>query len=176
MNQSNQCTAEIEFVVTRVFDAPRELVWQAWTEAERLAQWWGPKGPEVEVKSLDFRPGGLFHYSMKSANGSIMWGKFVYGEMNAPERLIFTSSFADENGNTARAPFFDGKWPLEILTTVTFVEENGQTTLILRAVPINATETEQQAFIDLHSSMQQGYGGTMEQLADYLLTQSTPAV
>jgi len=53
--------ATLEFVITRAFDAPREVVWKSWTQAERLAQWWGPKGCAIRVVKLDLRPGGIFH-------------------------------------------------------------------------------------------------------------------
>lgn len=72
------------FAITRTFDAPRALVFQAFTESERLAQWWGPKGFTLRVARLDLRPGGVFHYEMKSPNGHSMWGKFVYREIVPP--------------------------------------------------------------------------------------------
>ena len=160
--------AESELVIERVFDAPRELVWRAWTEAERLAQWWGPKGCEIEVKTLEFQPGGVFLYCMRLPDGNAMWGKFTYNEIEEPSRMSYISAFSDENGGTTRAPFFDGKWPLEVSNTLTLTEEIGQTTLTLRGNPINATEIEKQAFADAHSSMQQGFAGTMEQLTEFL--------
>ncbi|MBI4275605.1 MAG: SRPBCC domain-containing protein, partial [Rhizobiales bacterium] len=81
-----------DFVISRVFDAPRKLVWKAWTEAERLAQWWGPKGCTIRVVKLDVRPGGIFHYAMQFKPGHDMWGRFIYREIAAPERLIYISS------------------------------------------------------------------------------------
>src|SRR5436190_4039244 len=93
-----------EFVVTRVLDAPRELVWQAWTEAERLAQWWGPKGSTIRVIKVDLKPGGIFHYAMQFQPGHDMFGRFVYREVAAPERLVFVSSFSDAAGGVTRAP------------------------------------------------------------------------
>ena len=100
-----------EFTLTRVFDAPRDIVFKAWSDAEALAQWWGPKGFGMEVATLDFRPGGWFHYSMKSPDGKLMWGKFVYGEIKAPEKFVFINSFSDEKGNNTRNPWMP-KWPL----------------------------------------------------------------
>src|SRR5437868_5284478 len=90
--------------ITRVFDAPRKLVFKVWTEAKHLAQWWGPKGSEIEVKTFEFHPGGVFHYSM-SFGGGKMWGKFVYREIVEPEKIVFASSFADEEGNSIRTSF-----------------------------------------------------------------------
>ena len=153
--------------LTRVFDAPRELVWKAWTEAERLAHWWGPKGMDVQVRSFDLRPGGVFHYSMRTTNGQEWWGKFVYREISPPERLVFVVSFADSDGTTLRAPFSD-EWPLEVHSTVTLEERDGKTTLTLRGIPINANEAEHAAFVGMFESMQQGWGGTLDQLETYL--------
>jgi uncharacterized protein YndB with AHSA1/START domain len=110
-----------EFVITRVFNAPRELVWKAWTERERLMHWFGPKGFTLKVAKLDFRPGGTYHYSMRSPDGKEMWGKFVYREIVAPERIVLVNSFSDEKGNLTRHPFSPG-WPLEMLSTTTFAE------------------------------------------------------
>jgi uncharacterized protein YndB with AHSA1/START domain len=107
-----------EFTITRVFDAPRELVFKAQTEAEHLSKWWGPKGYTMLVAKLELRPGGTFHYSMRSPEGHEMWGKFVYREIVAPERIVFVNSFSDESGATVRAPFAPD-WPLEVLNMLT---------------------------------------------------------
>lgn len=160
-------TAEQAFVITRVFDAPRALVWKAWSEAERLAQWWGPKGCAIGVSKLDFRPGGIFHYSMKMPSGQMMWGRFIYREIAAPEKIVFINSFSDEKGGLARAPF-NPVWPLEVMNTLTFTEQGGKTVIALGGVPINATEDERNLFVAWRPSMQQGFGGTFDQLADYL--------
>ena len=156
-----------EFVVTRVFDAPRERVWKAFTMAERLVQWWGPKGFTIAHAGLDLRPGGIFHYSMRSPDGHEMWGKFVYREIEAPEKLVFVSSFSDEEGNVTRHPF-SATWPLEVLSTMTLSESGGKTTLTLSGGPIHATEEERKTFDAGHDSMRKGFGGTFDQLAEYL--------
>jgi uncharacterized protein YndB with AHSA1/START domain len=162
-------TSQQELVITRTFDAPRELVFKAWTEPERLAQWWGPKDFVMGVVSIDLRLGGMFHYSMRTPEGLEMWGKFIYREIVPPERLAFVVSFADRDGNTVRAPW-DSNWPLEVLSTLTFTEHDGKTTIVMRGIPVNATETELNIFEATHASMQQGWGGTLDQLADYLAT------
>lgn len=158
---------ESELVITRIFDAPRDLVFMAWAEAEHLRHWWGPKGFALSVSKLDFRPGGFFHYSMRSSDGHEMWGKFVYREIAQPDRIVFVNSFSDEEGNITRAPFSQTV-PLEILNTVTLSENEGKTTLTIRVCPINATAEERETFKAMFESMQQGYGGTFDQLADYL--------
>src|SRR6266542_819054 len=88
--------AEREFVLSRVFDAPRDLVWKAFTEPERLAQWWGPKGFKVIVSRMDLRPGGMYHYGLKATDGSDMWGRMAYREIVKPERIVWVNSFSDE--------------------------------------------------------------------------------
>ncbi len=166
-NNSAPPPGEQELVITRVFDAPRELVWKAFTEADRLAQWWGPQGFTMLVHRVDVRPGGVFHYSMRSPDGQIMWGRFVYGDILAPERMVFVSSFADEEGNITRAPF-NPTWPLEIMNIVTFAEQDGKTTVTLRGGPINATDEERETFWSAQQSVRQGFAGTFDQLAAYL--------
>jgi uncharacterized protein YndB with AHSA1/START domain len=156
-----------EFVITRVFDAPRDVVWKAWTEAERLKHWWGPKGFTMLACMVGLRPGGLFHYGMKAPNGFEMWGKFVYREITAPERLVFVVSFSDKERNTLRH-FASTTWPLEVLNTVTFTEQGGKTTATLKGAPINATGEERKTFEAGFGSMEQGFKGTLNQLADYL--------
>ena len=77
-NSPGAKTAGQPFVIERTFNAPRPLVWQAWTERDRLAQWFGPKGISVTSATLDFRPGGTYLYCMRTPDGHDMWGKFVY--------------------------------------------------------------------------------------------------
>jgi uncharacterized protein YndB with AHSA1/START domain len=155
------------FTISRTFDAPRDLVYKASTEGERLAQWWGPKGMNIEIAKLDVRPGGVFHYRLANDQGAEMWGKFQYIEMSAPERIVFISSFSDAEGTTARAPF-PGHFPLEVYNVWTFTEENGKTTLTISGGPFNATEEEQAFYEGMTASMQQGFGGTFDQLETYL--------
>jgi len=159
---------ENKLVITRTLDAPRELVWKAWSDPKALAEWWGPKEFELGVHKLEFKPGGEFHYSMKAHNGFEMWGKFTYKEIAAPEKIVFTSSFSNEKGEITRAPFFDGKWPLEILNTMILTEENDKTILTLTGGPINSTDEELQVFEGNRKSMQQGFAGTFEKLDQYL--------
>jgi uncharacterized protein YndB with AHSA1/START domain len=159
--------AEQGFAISRVFNAPRKLVWKAWSEAERLAQWWGPKGGTLRVDKLDFRPGGSFVYCMEFQPGQVMWGRFVYREIIAPERLVFTSAFSDANGGVTRAPF-SPSWPLEVLNVLTLTETDAKTTLTLRGGPINATDEEQKTYDGMHDQMRQGFTGTFDQLEAYL--------
>jgi uncharacterized protein YndB with AHSA1/START domain len=159
-----------DFVISRVFDAPRDLVWDAWTDAASLAQWWGPKGFDIDVHRLEVKPGGMFLYSMKTG-AQEMWGRFVFKEVVKPERLVYISAFSDPDGNVTRAPFFDGRWPLEVSNILTFTEQGTKTRIDLRGGPVNATADELAAFVANEASMQQGFGGTFAQL-DHFLAQA----
>jgi uncharacterized protein YndB with AHSA1/START domain len=168
MTASKSDTAA-DFVISRVFDAPRDLVWKAFTDPERMRHWWGPKGFKVIASTMDLRPGGTYHYGLKAPDGSIMWGKFVYRDIVAPERVVLVSSFSDEAGGTTRHPGHLS-WPLEMLSVFTFEDLGGQTRFTVRWAPYNATADERKTFDDGRDSMQQGWGGTLDQLADYLAT------
>lgn len=157
-----------DFVISRVFDAPRDLVWKALTEPERMKQWWGPKGFTVIASKMDLRVGGTYLYGMKSPDGHAMWGKFVYREIAPPERLVFINSFSDEAGGVTRHPMAP-TWPLQMLSTFTFEElPGGKTRFTVRWATYQASEEEQKTFDSAHDSMTQGWSGTMEQLEAYL--------
>ena len=108
-----------DFVISRVFDAPRDLVWQCFTEPERMKEWWGPKGSTIVASKMDLRVGGTYHGAMRDPGGRVMWAKFVYREIVAPDRLVWVHSFSDEAGGLTRHPL-SATWPLELLTTVMF--------------------------------------------------------
>jgi uncharacterized protein YndB with AHSA1/START domain len=156
------------FVTSRVFDAPRDRVWKSWTEAERLKQWWGPAGFTVHTCKVDLRPGGIFHYGMKAPDGSDMWGKFTYREIDAPKRLVFIVSFSDPKGGVTRHPG-SANWPLETLSTATFEERGGKTKVTVQWIPHDtSTELERKTFEEGRDGMKQGWTGTMDQFAGYL--------
>ncbi len=155
-------TAKEAFVVTRTFDAPRELVFKAWTESEHLSRWFGPGG-STRVARNDLHPGGVLHYAMQMPGGQEMWGKWVYTEISPPERLVFVQSFSDPEGNTAPSPFH-ANWPLEVFSVVTFAETGGKTTVTLQGFPVNATGVERKAFTAMHGGMQKGWAGVLDQL------------
>jgi uncharacterized protein YndB with AHSA1/START domain len=156
-----------EFTITRVFDAPRELIWKLWTDCTHLVHWWGPKGFTVRHCKMDLRPGGLFHYCLVSPDGDDMWGRFVFREVEAPERLVFIVSFSDEAGGITVHPL-SPTWPREILSTVTFAGRGGKTEVTVRWQAFNATDVERKTFEEGQPSMQQGWTGTFDQLESYL--------
>ena len=157
----------MEIEITHTFNAPREKVYKAFTVAEHLRNWWGPKGWDFDISSFEFRQGGVFHYSQKSPDGDIMWVKFVYDEVIIPEKLVYTYFFSDEEGNVVRAPFNDS-WPLILQNTFTFVEHEGKTTLTMTGTPISTTEEELKTFDESRNLIQAGFSGTFAHLADYL--------
>ncbi len=159
-----------DFVMSRVFDTPRDLLWKCFTDPERMKQWWGPKGFTVLSSTMDLRVGGTYHYGMTAPNGAAMWGLFKYREIVPQQKLVFVNSFSDEKGGVTRHPGHQ-KWPLYMLSTFTFEDApGGKTKFTVRWQALDATEEEQQTFDTMHDSMTQGWGGTMEQLAAYLAT------
>jgi uncharacterized protein YndB with AHSA1/START domain len=137
-NSGATAAAERELVIGRIFDAPRELVWKAWTEPERVRRWWGPKGFTAPVCKIDLRVGGVYHCCMRSPEGKDYWSTGVYREIVPFERIVSTDSFADEKGNVVPATYYglSTDFPPEMILTVTFEEHEGKTKLTLRHLGI----------------------------------------
>ena len=155
------------FTISREFAAPREVVWKAWTDRECLMQWFGPKGWTITVAKLDFRVGGEFHYGMSMPDGKEMWGKWIFREIVAPEKIVLQNSFSDKDAGITRPPF-PGKWPLRMLTETTFTEQDGKTTITLKWFPLDADAEEIKTFDAARPGFTVGWGGTFEQLSAYL--------
>ncbi|MGE0798778.1 MAG: SRPBCC domain-containing protein [Lautropia sp.] len=158
------------FELVRRYPHPLADVWRAWTDAEALASWWGPSGCEVEALSLELRPGGFFHYAMHIPGAPTSWGRFNYREIVPQQRIVWLNSFANAYGGIARAPF-PGDIPMEVTNAVTFDGRDGVTTLQLRAEPFGAEPKERAFFASMRASLEGGYGGTFEQLAEHLAGQ-----
>ncbi len=161
-----------EVTLRRTFNAPRELVFKAWTQAEHLAKWFGPVGFQVGVKTLDLRPGGVFHYYMDAPDGKSprIWGRFDYQRIVSPELIEFLNSFSDEAGGLTRHPA-SPTWPMQLQNTLTFaVHEDGagKTLLTMHAVPYNPTPEENETFAKFGSFFEQGMKGTLDQLEAHL--------
>ena len=157
-----------EFVISRTFDAPRARVWRAWTEPDQMLRWLGPKGTTGEVLSAEVRPGGLLHWKMTGADGAVMWGRAIYRDIVPMDRLTYVQSFSDPSGGIGRAPFFGGRWPLEMLTTVTLADDGAATKVTLTWSPIDEEPDERNNFIANIPSMQGGWGGSFDQLVALL--------
>ena len=159
-----------DFVISRVFDAPRELLWKCFTDPERMKNWWGPKGVKIVKSKMDFRVGGTYHYGMQNPDGNIMWGRQVYREIAPPDRIVLINSFSDEAGGLGRHPLAPN-WPLQMLSIFTFEDApGGKTKFTVRWSPYEATPEEQAAFDAGHASMTGGWSGTFDQLEAYLKT------
>lgn len=127
-------TTEHALAISRVFDAPRELVWRAWTEPERFMRWWGPKDFTSPSCEIDLRVGAKYLWCTQWPGGRKSYTTGEYREIVPFERLVYTDSFADANGTVVPASYYDmtEEIPLEMLVTVTFEEHEGQTTMTLR--------------------------------------------
>jgi uncharacterized protein YndB with AHSA1/START domain len=151
-----------EFVITREFDAPRELVFKAWTDPKQLAQWWGPKGFTNPVCEWDARPGGKIYDVMRAPNGAEhpMGGEFR--EIVAPERLVFACGALDEKG----------KLLFEFLHDITFVERSGKTKLTLRS-RVTMTTVRANKYI---GGFETGMTLSLERLAELVTQNGGPFV
>ncbi len=165
---ATQAATSADFVISRVLNAPRELVWKCFTDPEHMKKWWGPKGVKVVKSEMDLRPGGTYLYGMQPPGGDVMWGRQVYREIVPLEKIVFINSFSDEKGGLSRHPMAP-TWPLEMLSIFTFESvEGGKTKFTVRWSPHNATEEERTTFDAGHASMNQGWGGTLDKLEAYL--------
>ena len=158
---------ENEFKMSRVLNAPRELVFEMWTNPQHLNNWWGPVGLKVRTEELDVKPGGTFLYSMEAPDGSMMYGKFIYKEIVRPEKLVFIDFFSDKAGGITRHPLAP-TWPAEMLCTILLNERNGKTILELSVVAVNASDEEMKTFVEGFPSMNEGWGGTFGQLENLI--------
>ncbi len=153
-------------VITRIFDAPREAVWKAWTDPEHLKRWWGPKDFTSPVNRIDLRAGGKYLGCMRSPEGKDYWSTGVYREIVPMERLVMTDSFADEKGNIVPASLYGlaGDWPIELLVTVTFEDIGGRTKMTLRHGGIPPGVMSEQT--------ETGWNESFDKLAESIKTES----
>ncbi|MGH7865428.1 MAG: SRPBCC domain-containing protein [Candidatus Binataceae bacterium] len=138
-------------VITRIFDAPRSLVFKAWTEPERQVCWLGPEGFTGTIIKMDVRPGGMYRFHMRAPDGSDHWLQGVYHEIVAPERIVSTYAWADADGRPTRP---------ETLLTVTLEEHDGKTKLTLHQSVFESVTAR-----DAH---QGGWSSSLGRLAEYL--------
>jgi len=142
-----------EILMTRVFDAPRRFVWDAWTSPEHLPHWMlGPSGWTMPICEVDLRPGGAWHFVWRRSDGTEMGMRGVYREIAPPERLVFTE-------------LWGGDWP-ETLNTLILSEEDGKTTMTL-TVLYPSKEARDAA---LKTGMKDGVSVSFDRLAEHLRT------
>jgi uncharacterized protein YndB with AHSA1/START domain/dihydrofolate reductase len=149
--------SQSDLVITRLFDAPPELVFQAWTDPVHLAEWWGPKGFTNPVCEIDVRVGGAIRIHMRAPNGVVYPMTGVFKEISEPNRLVFVSSPLDDQG----------KAMFDVLTTVLFVEQKGKTLLTMRAQVLRTTT----AAAPHLAEMEAGWTSALDRLGDHLASQ-----
>jgi len=149
-NKFGEGTVEI----VRVFNAPRTLVWQAWTDPEMLAQWFGPRGFSSRVPELDVRVGGSLRIVMQGPDGSDYPMKGTFRDVVPPERLVFTNIAIDN----------EGRHLLEGMTTVTFAEQGGKTTMTLRTHAVGRVPVASQMLV----GMEAGWTQSIDRLEELL--------
>lgn len=159
MTEVNQATREL--TITRVFDAPRELVWKAWTDPEQLMRWWGPAMFTAPIWKMDLRVGGKYLFCMRSPDGKDYYATGVYQKIDPPKELVYTDSFADAEGNVVPGSYygFAEDFPSDLLVTVTFEELDGKTKMTLRHAGFPAGESE---------LAQGGWNESFDKLAEFL--------
>lgn len=162
------------FVISREFNAPRELVYKVHTELHHLEKWLSPEGFETIKADQDFRVGGTYHYGLKGPNGMEMWGKQIYKEIVPQQKLVYIQMFSDKDGGVTRHPM-SATWPLEMHVTLTFEDVGGnrgsvrqKTKVTTSWYPINANDTENATFDGARESMNGGFNGTFLKLEKYI--------
>lgn len=151
-NNATTTAAERELVITRLFDAPRQLVFKVWTDPSHLVRWWGPQGfTSTIIGTIDVRPGGAYRIHMRSPEGSDHWSQGVYREVVAPERLVMAGAWTDAHGKPTSP---------ETLLTVTFEEQQGKTKLTLHQALFESVTAR-----DAHRG---GWNSSLDRLAEYV--------
>ncbi len=160
-------TSHPPFTISRLLKAPRPLVWEVYSDPKHLQHWFGPKGSTVTHSVLDFRVGGTYHYAMKVEGGMELWGKWLFREINAPQRIELIQHFSDPQGGITRNPWAP-HWPEQTLSITTLTEQDGGTLLTIQWSPYEASAEEDDLFAASHASMTQGWSGNIDVLEDYL--------
>lgn len=154
-----------EFIQDRVFDAPRELVWRAWTDPELLQRWYGP-GVETIIHKFELEPDGVWLNEMKMGGGSF-FQKVLFKEVTKPKKLVWHHCSSDADWNVATNPTMPD-WPRILLTTVTFEERGDQTNVRLSQIPVDATDAEIACFAKMKDGMSGGWGKGYEIIDEIL--------
>ena len=144
------------YIFDREFDAPRDMVWRAWTDPELLSRWYGP-GVETVIHKFDLAPGGVWLNEMKWGENSML-SKMVFKEVTPPARLVWDHySATDKEWNSVKNPKMPD-WPAVLLTTVTFEEAGSKTKMRLTQVPVDASDAEIACFGQMMANMDNGWG------------------
>lgn len=155
-NSSIEETADREIVLTRVFDAPRELVWQAWTDPRHVVNWWGPKGFTTTIEKMDVRPGGVWKHVMHGPDGTDYPNSSVFKEVVKPERIVFSHGGGKPGGPGAH---FVATWTFESLA-------GNKTKVTVRMVFDSPVDRD---FVVKEYNAIEGGKQTLERFAEYLV-------
>lgn len=153
------------YVLDRLFDAPRELVWRTWTDPDLLPRWYGPR-VETIIHKLELKPGGLLLVEMRW-DGGARFERIEYLDVVPPERLVWLQAMADRDWNVVANPIMPD-WPRRLHTTVTFAAEGDKTRLKLTWVPHEASAAEIACFAGAIEGLDKGWGSGMDLLAELL--------
>ena len=157
------------FIISRDFAVPVAALYRMWSDREAMTQWWGPKGVSIPLAELDLRPGGSYHYCMKTPDGTEMWGLWNILDVKPLEKLVFINSFSNAERGLTRHPM-NANWPIEMMTEILFesVPEGARMTIIW--TPHNASDVENATFDAGRESMKMGWGGSLDVLESVLKT------
>ncbi|MEM9545260.1 MAG: SRPBCC domain-containing protein [Bacteroidota bacterium] len=159
---------EPEFTIDRVFSAPQQKVFDAYSKEKHLCNWWGSTPFDLVVCELDFQVNGRFFYGLESTDFK-MHGVFDYLEIDAPNMIRFLNYFADKNGFPVRHPKSD-TWPIKMMNSITFKEKEEQTEMHISVTAYEANETELKTFRAGLDALEAGFKGTLDKLGEYLET------
>ena len=153
-------TSDREIIISRVFDAPRELVWESWTNPDHVVKWWGPRGFTTTIEEMNVRPGGIWKHVMRGPDGTDYPNKSIFTEVVKPERIVYTHGGGKKGGPGVQ---FVSTWTFDAL-------EGGKTRLTIRMV---FPSTEQRDTIVREYGAVEGGKQTLERLAEHLTKLST---
>lgn len=155
MTETDFAPSDYDVTIVRTFDAPRDRVWEAWTDPAQVAQWWGPEGFTVPRCELDVRPGGTFRIDMEAPDGTVFPSHGIFDEVIEPEQLVLVAGAVEDD---------DGSYMMEVRQTVTFEERDGRTTLTLEATVMEASPDAAEQL----EGMEQGWSQTLDKLEAFV--------
>lgn len=167
MQLQRKTSRDFVFHIERVFDASQEKMWELWTDVEKFASWFGPKGCTIEILNYNFCEGGEVFYRIE-LDGNIMFGKWLYKELVPNETITGVIVFTDESGANIIPHALMPGWPLKILSEVHFSDIDGKTKVSVDWSAYEASDNECEAFEDGAPSCQEGWTGTFEVLQEVI--------
>ncbi|TGM58426.1 SRPBCC family protein [Leptospira adleri] len=153
LNNQKSNTADREIATSRVFDAPRELVWKVWTDPNHIGNWWGPNGFTNTIETMEVKPGGVWKLIMHGPDGTDYPNRITYIEVIKPERLVYKHGSDMEDH------------PGDFHVTVTFEEENGKTKLTM--ISLFQTAAARDEVVEKYGAIE-GMNQTLNRLGEYL--------